>query len=153
MTDVKLGTTYCAFTELNANNRNTIVNNFFIFLFRRVISHSARRFLVFEINLNFFRPNDKCTQKKRGPLCLHRYFEVLDNLHHQITTYKPTPVGGSAVARPGGDLRSVQVPKYQISYFAFSYSMMCITTLCGLFHKHSVSLIPLLKSAAKIQKN
>ena len=53
-------------------------------------------------------------------------FEVLDYLHHPITTYKAHAIGGSAVACPGGDLKVSKFQKYQISHFAFSYSMMCI---------------------------
>ena len=39
------------------------------------------------------------------------------------------------------NLKVSKFQKYQISYFAFSYSMMCITELCGFIHRHSILLL------------
>ena len=66
--------------------------------------------------------------------------EVLDYLFSPITTYKPTLESGSAVALVWGKFLKVsKFQENQISYFAFSYSMMCIKIYAVLFHRQTIS--------------
>ena len=67
-------------------------------------------------------------KKSVEPFAFIGYSEVLDYLFIPITTYKPTPISGSAVAKIW-DETTEKCPSFQnnqISYFAFFYSMMCI---------------------------
>ena len=64
--------------------------------------------------------------KRAWNLRFHRYFEVFDYLPIPITTYKPTRNAGAPSHSLELVFEVVEVSKYQISYFAFSYSMMCI---------------------------
>ena len=45
--------------------------------------------------------------------------EVLDYLHHPITTYKPTPTAGAALLFPGGVVKVSRFQNNQISSFRF----------------------------------
>ena len=66
-------------------------------------------------------------------------FAVLDNLPFPITTYKPTLNSGSAVALFWEwGLKVSKFQNIQISYFAFSYSMMCILNYALCFIGRSV---------------
>lgn len=66
-------------------------------------------------------------KKSVEPLVFIGCFAVLDNLPFPITTYKPTLNSGSAVALFWEwGLKVSKFQNIQISYFAFSYSMMCI---------------------------
>ena len=68
------------------------------------------------------------TKKSVALFRLHWFSEVFDYLIHPITTYKPTPVGGNTQLLFWMDfLEVVEVSENQISYFAFFYSMVCIT--------------------------
>ena len=58
----------------------------------------------------------------------------------QLQRIKPTLNSGSAVACLGGDLKVSKFQKYQISYFAFSYSMMCILNYALCFIGNSIRL-------------
>ena len=71
-------------------------------------------------------------------LVLIGYSEVLDYLYHQITTLQVHAIGGSSVACPGGILKGSKFQNNQISYFAIFYSVMCISVLCFLHHRHSI---------------
>ena len=70
-------------------------------------------------------------------------FEVFDYLYLPITTSKAHAIRRERRRFTLGD--SLKVSKFQrfqcISYFAFSYSMVCITGLCGFAHRRFISLL------------
>jgi len=70
-------------------------------------------------------------------------FEVFDYLYLPITTSKAHAIRRERRRFTLGD--SLKVSKFQsiqcTSYFAFSYSMVCITELCGFAHRHFISLL------------
>lgn len=69
----------------------------------------------------------KYTHKKSVALLVFiGTFEVLDYLLSPITTYKSTPKRESCRLSLEIILKVSKFQKYQINYFAFSYSMMCI---------------------------
>ena len=82
------------------------------------------------------------THKKSVALCrFHWILEVLDYLTFPITTSKAHACWRERRCLTLG-MSCLKVSKFQgiqrISYFAFSYSVVCIIKLCGLFHRHSV---------------
>ena len=72
---------------------------------------------------------------------LHWILEVLDYLTFPITTSKAHAFWRERRCFTLG-MFCLKVSKFQriqcISYFAFSYSMVCIIKLCGLIHRHPV---------------
>ena len=70
-------------------------------------------------------------------------FEVFDYLYLPITTSKAHAMRRERRRLTLGD--NLKVSKFQSiqcsSYFAFSYSMVCITELCGFAHRRFISLL------------
>ena len=79
--------------------------------------------------------------KRAWPFVFIGTFEVLDYLLSPITTYESTPTRESRRLRLEIILKVSKFQKYQMSYFAFSYSMMCILILCAMFHCHYFSFL------------
>ena len=69
--------------------------------------------------------------------------EVFDYLQFPITTSKAHALRRERRCFALGIvfLKLSKFQNNQISYFAFSYSMMCITALCGFIHRRYFSLI------------
>ena len=65
-------------------------------------------------------------EKSVEPFAFIGCSEVLDYLNLPITTYKPTLTAGAPSLHSGRLLKVSKFQNNQISYFAFSYSMMCI---------------------------
>ena len=85
-------------------------------------------------------------------------FEVFDYLYLPITTSKAHAMRRERRRLTLGD--NLKVSKFQsiqcTSYFAFSYSMVCITELCGFAHRRFISLqliFFVIFRPAKIQKS
>ena len=66
-------------------------------------------------------------------------FEVLDYLLSPITTFKSTPMAGTPSLGLGINLKVSKFQRFQSSVnFAIFYSVMCISVLCFLHHRHSI---------------
>ncbi len=66
-------------------------------------------------------------------------FEVLDYLLSPITTFKSTPMAGTPSLVLGINLKVSKFQRFQSSVnFAIFYSVMCISVLCFLHHRHSI---------------
>ena len=83
------------------------------------------------------------TQKKRGTFSPSSVvLRSSTTYNSQLQRVKPTPYGGSVAASLWElFLKLSKFQNNQISYFAFSYSMVCITELCGSDHRRFVSLL------------
>ena len=103
----------------------TIIIIFFIFFVAGYIP-SARRFLFYIILAII--PKRNAHKKERGTFRFHRNFRGLGlPISPNLQRVKPTPLAGASLLYSGRNFESVQVPKVPVlSYFAFSYSMMCI---------------------------
>ena len=86
------------------------------------------------------------TQKKRGTFSPSSVvLRSSTTCNSQLQRVKPTPYGGSVAASLWElFLKLSKFQNNQISYFAFSYSMVCITELCGFAHRRFVSLLLIL---------
>ena len=83
------------------------------------------------------------TQKKRGTFSPSSVvLRSSTTYNSQLQRVKPTPYGGSVAASLWElFLKLSKFQNNQISYFAFSYSMVCITELCGSDHRRFASLL------------
>ena len=81
-------------------------------------------------------------------------FEVFDYLYLPITTSKAHAIRRERRRFTLGD--SLKVSKFQSiqckSYFAFSFSMVCITELCGFAHRRTVSLLLISSFKISVQR-